>query len=108
MSNETKWTPGPWHVGRTVGGMLIVRPVDKRRGTVAALTDETALVYGEWAQRDYTNAEANANLIAAAPKLYEALCECLEHMEWSTEQGRQACEKARAALAKARGEKHDT
>ena len=49
---------------------------------------------------------ANANLYAAAPDLLEALEDCLEGMR---EQGVELCEhitvaKARAAIAKARGE----
>lgn len=36
-------------------------------------------------------------------ELYEALRECLEHMEWSTPQGKKACDRARAVLAKVEG-----
>lgn len=44
--------------------------------------------------------EANARLIAAAPDLLEALEQCVEKL-WTTD--KETVEKARAAIAKARG-----
>ena len=64
---ETKHTPGPWRVGRTATGKLMVLPVRSLKG-IACFTDSDALVKGEWTQRDYPNAKANALLIAAAPE----------------------------------------
>lgn len=69
----SKHTPARWYCARTAGGALIVRPTDSRRGIVASLTDENALVRSEWTRQDYKNAEANGHLIAAAPALYDAL-----------------------------------
>lgn len=50
-------------------------------------------------------ARANARLIAAAPELLEALTDCVEHMHWTQPQGEAALKKAKAAIAKATGEK---
>jgi hypothetical protein len=48
---------------------------------------------------------ANANLIAAAPDLYEALDGMLRLAVAANASDRIICHEARAALAKARGEK---
>ena len=47
---------------------------------------------------------ANARLIAAAPELLESLCELLNCMRLANWEGDHLAEKARAAIAKARGE----
>ena len=84
MSTETKWTPGPWspyHGGDTNLWWIVYDHEGCELGSGDGGFDE-----------------GDANLIAAAPELYEALEALLEYRDkW-------AVEKARAALAKARGE----
>lgn len=101
MSN-VKWTPGPWEITEPNGtgnGMRIDGPKDWPRIPEAwlgfAVTSEEQI--------------ANAHVIAAAPDLYQALASC---QSWITDGGyeidpdvAQICDQARAALAKARGEK---
>ena len=48
---------------------------------------------------------ADARLIASAPELLEALTDCVEHMHWTQPLGEAALKKAKAAIAKATGEK---
>ena len=85
MSNETKWTPGPWH---SRGFPTI--SAGKGKGMIAKVLER----YMDRAER-----EANASLIAAAPELYEALEMMLEFPKAGP-----STSTARAALAKARGE----
>lgn len=84
-----KGTPAPWYFSNE--GVLRVRAEDD---------DEVVCSYAgyEYCEREY----ANANLIAAAPDLLEALQDVLhaydkhgEHSEWDF---------ARAAISKALGE----
>jgi hypothetical protein len=85
-----KHTPGPWKVTqhdmgafiRCPADYIIAGPVDTRRGH-----------------------EANARLIAAAPELLEALREFVEAFEGCYADGEPAMIKAKAAIAKATGEK---
>lgn len=105
MSGETKWTPGPWVVSDSQDevsvcmGTAIDSPYEYTCGHVWQASD----VY--WSEADKEDI-ANAQLIASAPDLYEALddlrssCKALGldrdlHQELYN---------ARAALAKARGE----
>ena len=112
MSEQVKHTPGPWRYdqshpqvveGRDNGGLWVRR----------------ALAYGH----TESEVDANARLIAAAPDLLAALRDVSRQLEaykefaeqWFTDgvpedwRGRCACanaelDKARAALAKAKGE----
>jgi hypothetical protein len=77
---EVKWTPGPWEVD----GSKVCYDLDGTKDNICNTV---------WQ-------EANAHLIAAAPDLYEALAEI---MDWVVND-HPASVKARAALAKARGE----
>lgn len=98
--SETRFTPGPWP-------LVVHGDRDSRVGAKTLI----ATVHSE-AFRDRANQEANAHLISAAPDLYAAL----EDMLWPIMAGCQKptiercmCAKcvedrARAALAKARGE----
>lgn len=94
---ETKYTRGPWETReRSVGGDVVeidIFHADLRVGSATIRSDRP------W--------RANAQLIAAAPDLLEAL-EALQKAgnnfcEWHPK-FLPAIEKARAALAKARGE----
>ena len=101
MSKEAKFTPGPWahdHCDVFGGGKLIVECYDSE------LTE--------------TETKANANLIAAAPDLYQELSDILGVIEMACKiQGKSIMqadlnkvdwksfyEPAKEALAKARGE----
>ena len=91
MSNETNWTPGPWHSG---GYPTISAGTGK--GMVAKVLER----YMDRAER-----EANANLIALAPELYEVLENIVTELEETGCQGElDSYPQARTALAKARGE----
>ena len=114
-----KWTPGPWETRPGNKSIFVVQPHQfiEHGIYVAEVSKEAWHPMGleeMGAARD-----ANAHLIAAAPELYEALAfvECgfchnqigytgpgtqpLAERDW---RGCPTCSKARAALAKARGE----
>ena len=90
-----KFTPGPWKVQRTNQGVFIEGNVEKPIGYLAQ-------VRGIYRDGNRVMEDANAALIAAAPKLYEALYELLEAQFVPDKY--HAILAARAALAKARGE----
>ena len=118
--SETRWTPGPWQITEPNGqgnGISIVGP------------DEWPRLPEAWLGIKVTSAEqiANANLIAAAPDLYEALENTIDYLYQQITDGCKGCfgdcasanpkpsfcplremqrdyDQARAALAKARGE----
>ena len=112
-SDSIKWTPAPWRVdgpsnsftvvrdytgdGGYGGGGITIQP-GVGSGTICTLT---------WTERDKPERMANAQLIAAAPDLYEAARRLLFKFkdDACTCDGEQ-CDYcfARAALAKARGE----
>ena len=89
----TKHTPGPWHVGGLQG------------------TGRAAIVYSPdgysicdcksyHGKREWSEMEANARLIAAAPDLLAAL----EYWFDSNADSKKLAGMARAAIAKAKGE----
>lgn len=116
MTHTTKHTPGPWVVSIGPPEHVRISPI-KTRIIPADGRDMiiTTAEYGVYGPRNPMEAEANANLIAAAPAMYEALkqtCNVMENIltdsqldtrtlcgltirEWST--------KVRAALAQAEG-----
>ena len=90
------FTNKPWHVveGRTYG-------------SIEVFSGETAIAE-MWRRGDKSSELANAQLIASAPELLEALKYCRnkiaymqEHGEWYSPE--RAIEKADAAIAKAGG-----
>ena len=93
-----KHTPGPWVASR--GSFLFQIAINSE-------SDTLAVVYGENGEN-----EANARLICAAPELLEALTDALEDYDaWmkgaevTPNESLQAwTNKARAAIAKAKGE----
>lgn len=95
--SETKFTPGHWvYAGRLGFGHLI--------------SPNIAVAYGGDGSGRADDGLANANLIAAAPDLYAALCDLLENEKYQTMVGGNPravdamLERARAALSKARGQ----
>ena len=93
--SDTKWTPGPWAIAAGYKTMLLVE--SRFGGTVCDIEChcdvETGILPSE-------EEEGNANLIAAAPDLYNALSTLADAWERKS----LPCDAARAALAKARGE----
>lgn len=104
---RTKWTPGPWMLATSNSwrrfvdyeGRSVCEPIVQRDG-------HPDLHFGS---------KHNAHLIAAAPEMYKALENLIEEAEGLADmnQGTQseplarAWERARAVLAKARGEEID-
>lgn len=87
---STKHTPGPWHVGEKTG--------------MAVFSDEQLLAdctcaYG----MAYTEAKANARLIAAAPDLLSALNAIINHPAHEDPLSGRKVIAARAAIARATG-----
>lgn len=101
---EFKGTPGPWEVDRN----------NVHTGQIATIhhcigNDWVEIWSPNWPDSEETQ-EANANLIAAAPDLLEALQETVYRLDAWISTGRasdldvNAAEKARAAISKALGE----
>ncbi len=90
----SKHTPGPWKWGVDFNGLC--GPEKGMEVLRFQMYEGMWLEYGE-------SQEANARLIAAAPDLLEALVE-LEAGSGSSPGANKRFSKARAAIAKARGE----
>lgn len=100
MQITTKFTPGPWVLADRYGEEALV-----------SKSNNEAVAYAAWrggSQCDLAfNSKADAHLIAAAPELYEALLLMADEASMADVLGYGwdvAREKARTALAKARGE----
>lgn len=100
-----KWTPGPWDYvtglgGVVKGGFIYPLPVSDERMEGESWLEMRQRTEPERVARSQ-EAEANSALQRAAPELYEALETVLEcgsvNDQWWVD-------KAKAALAKARGE----
>lgn len=106
--SDTKFTPGPWRAApfSSVVGCPIGAQPDPKKNTIIVAGTRSAVAQEPGAFR--AEVEANSYLIAAAPEMYEALV-LLDSMDgWTPEDEWDAAwQKARAALAKARGESHD-
>jgi hypothetical protein len=98
---EPKFTPGPWYVGAMNDALFVIdqppRPSTDHPNHKAK-TQSIAIVT---VKRDLHAYEANANLMAAAPELYDACRAALSMVE--TDQGPPNWDLLRAALAKAEG-----
>lgn len=102
MSNKTKYTPGPWAIvcGRHYAHEIQAK---SKRGKDWIIARITASKVGQ------DEAEANANLVAAAPELLEAIEEYFE--VWANNGKKPGwCNRVdasrarlRAAIAKAKG-----
>lgn len=101
--SDDMFTPGPW-IAKKGAGWFVSRP-NARIALAVGMRPDTSLVTGE---NDHeSESRANANLIASAPDLYEALKSCLNFMENTESElgfNLESADQARAALAKARGE----
>jgi len=101
VSEETKFTPGPWfchYFGTGVGGP---------EHTVSCATPDhiTVAVIGKGLTGEFEEAEANVHLIAAAPELYEALDELDRYSQDRDYLNSPCAVKVSNVLAKARGER---
>lgn len=118
MPEKPEWTPGPWEVEYDDEECQHVIRMATARAESGSHYTQHVIVYdhGYWdgdreSVEAFTEAEANAALIAAAPDLYEA-CEAIidwydddhDTLQKNYEVKHAAIEKIRAALAKARGE----
>jgi hypothetical protein len=96
--HESKWTPGPWKAKRE----------SVHAGCVATCRGHKKDGWFEVWSPNWSGGidqEANANLISAAPDLYEALSSLIEALNTGTlREADDAKEAGVAALAKARGE----
>jgi hypothetical protein len=88
-----KHTQGPWRIGKTYGSVVCDTPIPEMRGS-----DDVEGYGGHLIAESIT--KANANLIAAAPDLLEALKDALCALECCGKDY-PAATKARAAIAKA-------
>lgn len=106
MCQISKYTPGPWFAVVNGFGSNCV-------GAFGFDTDDgTQLLANvrEYGTIDFSTAKANALLIAASPDLLEALERCLnfiENTEGEMGETLQCGDKARTAIAKAKGERSD-
>ena len=106
MSNETKYTPGPWRMVSRIPGS---------NQTVGVVSGDVLVC--KLSNRSREQSMRDACLIAAAPELYEALDSLVRYDATYAYDGTvtlpvadhitdatRVVERARAALAKARGE----
>ena len=115
MKTDTKHTPGPWHLGfehpaivesRRCGSDFLPIPGENWHWKIVRLTTPAGefLVTGE--NDTATARQANARLIAAAPDLLAALANIVKLADTSDFYlPRNWLEDARAAIAKAEGNK---
>lgn len=109
---DTKFTPGPWVASHDRDGHVVwMAGADEHpwefeshlRWECNHLIDEDEEC--DNARNQFQQSKANAHLIAAAPDLYEALAEIMNHHASNVLFGNVAmAERAWNALAKARGE----
>ena len=106
--SDTKFTPGPWEKGRQGEVEECFTPIHaKTHGALAQVVTEMEDFNPSYPDHLSKKIEvlANAHLIAAAPELYEALETMLQFFYIPYSEGQKgAQDKARTALAKARGE----
>ncbi len=81
MTDQPKWTPGPWFIVTPTQGFEVCtihgverQPTEDGLGqTWVYIRPESLVRDGEWHWPDEAECTANAHLIAAAPDLYAAL-----------------------------------
>ncbi len=96
----SNWTPGPWQVLPAEVDRTYLRVRGTRLGGRYKVCNVLTPYHPGVLEREAAETHANAALIAAAPELYETLDDLVNGNWPSPEQ----FVKARAALAKARGE----
>jgi hypothetical protein len=70
MTNDPKWTKGPWTLQRTANGLCVYGNVDG--GPIATINE--CFIDGDDPEKSGTAQDrANADLIVAAPEMAEAL-----------------------------------
>lgn len=99
MSSETKWTPGPWSRGKDGDGQDGYVYCSNAQIIAVAICYGSALRYTAFPREEEI---ANAQIIASAPTLYEALYQVLTVANLRDHPA--IAEMARTALASARGE----
>ena len=105
MSNETKWTPGPWVAYENAEDKCFYVAQQDGAPYTPDYSDVCGLECRTWSGERTIVQQANAHLIAAAPDLYEALGQAVTSMQDNGySNSHVAVRAARAALAKARGE----
>lgn len=97
---KTNWTPGPWQVLPAEVDKMYLRVRGTRPGGRYKVCNVETPYYIGASEREAGETHANAQLIAAAPELYDALDD-LVNGDWPSPE---LWVKARAVLAKARGE----
>lgn len=117
MSNDAKWTPGPWVAMN--GSRDIFGPLGGDSGDgwaaddtdgwmVAEVGSYPTLCEGQLTELGEECRRANAHLIAAAPELYSELCKARHAIQALISEGYMGYVDLRssidAVLAKARGE----
>ncbi|MEZ2724109.1 hypothetical protein ACBQ21_08935 [Pseudomonas putida] len=101
----SKHTPGPWRVGKHYSEVIADMPADP---PFRGMTDDCVKHYGGYLVAE-SCAEADGRLIAVAPELLE-VCEGLIQLRDSAPEdlpagfGFELIQKARATIAKTRGE----
>lgn len=93
---SAKHTPGPWKIEPSIPEEG-VKCIWIKGANTESYRPEIGAVFAP----QHEKAFSDARLIAAAPELLGALESMLEHAEFSTQQGREAFAKARAAITKA-------
>jgi hypothetical protein len=96
MSTESKYTKGEWITYELPDKSIAIK---QKSLADRGFSDRIAELH----EYDYQTKRANANLISAAPNMYEALNEVLKYMTVDTPQSVEAQKKVIAAIRKAEG-----
>ena len=110
---KTKYTQGPWRIGKGNGeGSIFAKSGRMRLESGGTTLYPVCAVNHAW-DEDADEDAANSKLIAAAPELLEALIDLFEncamvHKHWGAgsnlKEADVAIESAKTAIAKAKGE----
>ena len=95
MSNEAKFTAGPWEA---------TTEISMNDRTVCKLTENTLITSNCYVSEDL---KADAHLIAAAPEMYALLDEFSTLVMPTAGELYKMCDKATALIAKARGDNNE-